>query len=75
MRVRLSFNEMEDWPYIDWSRPEVPITAEQDAFIDRLVKAVQTQGGRVHLGAQVSQIAAVHVKSAPPQGVPSSGSK
>ncbi|MGD8465050.1 MAG: right-handed parallel beta-helix repeat-containing protein [Anaerolineae bacterium] len=39
MRVRLSFNEMEDWPYIDWSRPEVPITAEQDAFIDRLVES------------------------------------
>jgi hypothetical protein len=37
-RVRLAFNEVEDWPFIDWSRPETPITAEQDAFIDRLVQ-------------------------------------
>jgi parallel beta-helix repeat protein len=38
-KVRLAFNELEDWPSIDWNRPEVPITAEQDAFIDRLVES------------------------------------
>jgi parallel beta-helix repeat protein len=38
-RVRLAFNEVEDWPFIDWSRPEVPITAEQDAFIDSLIES------------------------------------
>jgi parallel beta-helix repeat protein len=38
-RVRLSFNEVEDWPFIDWDRPEMPITAEEDAFIDNLVES------------------------------------
>ncbi|HEY53436.1 MAG TPA: hypothetical protein G4N94_08270, partial [Caldilineae bacterium] len=33
--VRMSFNEIEDWPSIDWSRPET-ITVEQDAFVTRL---------------------------------------
>jgi hypothetical protein len=37
-KVRLTFNEAEDWPSIDWSRPEMPISAEQDAFIDRLLQ-------------------------------------
>lgn len=37
--VKLAFNEVEDWPFIDWSHPEVPITAEQDAFIDSLVES------------------------------------
>ncbi|MBN1136444.1 MAG: hypothetical protein JXM73_07650 [Anaerolineae bacterium] len=37
-RVRLSFNEVEDWPAIDWSRPET-ITVEQDAFVTRLVES------------------------------------
>jgi hypothetical protein len=31
----LTFNEAEDWPSIDWSRPET-ITVEQDAFVTRL---------------------------------------
>jgi hypothetical protein len=36
--VRLSFNEMEDWPSIDWSRPET-ITVEQDAFVTDLAES------------------------------------
>jgi len=36
--VRLSFNEMEDWPSIDWSRPET-ITVEQDAFVTDLAQS------------------------------------
>ncbi|MBN1934259.1 MAG: right-handed parallel beta-helix repeat-containing protein [Anaerolineae bacterium] len=37
-RIRLSFNEVEDWPSIDWSRPET-ITMEQDAFVTRLAES------------------------------------
>jgi hypothetical protein len=37
-KVRLSFNEVEDWPSIDWSRPET-ITVEQDAFVTDLARS------------------------------------
>ncbi len=36
--VRLSFNEVEDWPSIDWSQPELSITAEQDALVTSLAE-------------------------------------
>jgi len=36
--VRFSFNEIEDWPSIDWSRPET-ITVEQDAFVTDLAQS------------------------------------
>ncbi len=34
--VRFSFNEVEDWPSIDWTRPELSISTEQDAFVTGL---------------------------------------
>ena len=37
--VKLSFNEVEDWPFIDWSLPEMSITPEQDAFVTGLAES------------------------------------
>jgi hypothetical protein len=36
--VKLSFNEVEDWPSINWSRPELEISPEQDAFVTSLAE-------------------------------------
>lgn len=36
--VKLSFNEVEDWPEIDWSQPEFDIQPEQDALVTSLAE-------------------------------------
>ncbi len=36
--VKLSFNEVEDWPEIDWSQSEYDIQPEQDALVTSLAE-------------------------------------
>ncbi len=40
--VRLAFNEVEDWPSIDWSRAEFDIPPEMDAFVAALAESGMT---------------------------------